>query len=41
MYENIKKWYNMGLWSKEKVHDAVNKNIITEEQYNKIINEIK
>lgn len=41
MYENIKKWYNMGLWSKEQVHDAVNKNIITEEQYNKIINEIK
>lgn len=38
MYENIKKWYNMGLWSKEQVYDAVNKNIITEEQYNKIIN---
>ena len=32
MYENIKRWYILGLWSTEMVYNAVAKGIITSEQ---------
>lgn len=38
MFESIKKWYDMGLWSSTMVKQAVEKNIITSEQYEMIIN---
>lgn len=38
MFEKIKKWYQQGLWSKEKVHNAVPK-LITAEQYEEITGE--
>lgn len=37
MFENILKWYNMGLWSKDQVHDALIKNVITQEEFDQII----
>ena len=36
MKEKIEKWYNQGLWTADKVQDAVTKGIITEEQYTEI-----
>lgn len=33
MFEKIKKWYRLGLWSKQMVFNAVEKGIITEEEY--------
>ncbi len=36
MYDNIKKWYDMGLWSAAQVRQAVLKNIISETQYKEI-----
>ena len=39
MYENIKKWYAMGLWSAAMVRQAVVKGIITEAQYKEIVGE--
>ena len=36
MYEKILKWYKLGLWTNEKVHNAVDKGIITKDQYTKI-----
>ena len=36
MYDNIKKWYDMGLWSSAQVRQAVLKNIISETQYKEI-----
>lgn len=38
MYEKIKKWYKTGLWTKEMVNKAVEKNVITESEYKEIIN---
>lgn len=38
MYERIKKWYKQGLWTKEMVHNAVDKGVITEEQLKEIFN---
>lgn len=32
MYEKIKRWYTLGLWTAEMVQNAVEKGIITEEQ---------
>lgn len=32
MYEKIKKWHRMGLWSAEMVQDAVSKGVLTEEE---------
>ena len=32
MYEKIKRWYTLGLWTAEMVRNAVEKCIITEEQ---------
>ena len=39
MFEKIKKWYNQGLWTKEKVAQAVEKGVITAEQYEEITGE--
>ena len=39
MYENIKKWYTMNLWSAAMVRQAVVKGIITEAQYEEITGE--
>lgn len=36
MYEKIKKWYEQGLWTDEMVHEAINKGLITEEEYREI-----
>ena len=33
MYDKIKKYYGLGLWDERRVRDAVNKNIITAEQF--------
>ena len=37
MIDKIKRWYEQGLWSAQMVHDAVDKGIITEEDYQKIV----
>lgn len=37
MFEKIKYFYQKGLWTKEMVHIAVVKGIITEEQYIQIV----
>lgn len=37
MYEKIKKWYNQGLWTKEMVQKAFEKNILTSEEVGQII----
>lgn len=37
MFEKIKKFYNMGLYTKEQVHKFVEKGVITEEQYIEIV----
>ena len=36
-FERIKKWYDQGLWTKEQVHQAVDKGLITEEEYLEIV----
>ena len=36
MYDNIKKWYDMCLWSAAQVRQAVLKNINSETQYKEI-----
>lgn len=36
MYEKIKKFYDMGLYTPEQVHKFVDKGVITEEQYREI-----
>lgn len=39
MYEKIKKWYQVyHIWNAEMVKQAYDKKLITEEQYNNIIN---
>lgn len=37
MKDKIAKWYKQGLWTKEMVRNAVEKGIITEDDYNKIV----
>lgn len=37
MFDKIKLWYDKGLWSAEQVHDAVDKGLITEEEYEEIV----
>ena len=37
MFERIKKWYSMGLWTEEMVRNAVRKNIITSNEFEIII----
>ena len=39
MKEKIMKWYKFGLWTKGMVQDAVEKNILTQEEAEEIINE--
>lgn len=39
MFERIKKWYKLGIWSKTMVANAVKKGILTEEQYTEITGE--
>ena len=39
MYEKIKKYYNTGLWSEERVRNMVIKGIITEEEFYEITGE--
>lgn len=36
MYEKIKAWYELGVWSEERVRNAVEKGKITPEQYTQI-----
>lgn len=38
-YDRIKHWYDQGLWTKEQVHNAVDKGLITETEYKKIVGE--
>lgn len=37
MFEKIKRFYNLGLYTKEQVHKFVEKGVITEEQYDLIV----
>ena len=37
MFEKIRKWYYMGLWTAEQVEKAVEKGVITEEQAAEIL----
>ena len=37
MKEKITKWFKAGLWTKEMVHNAVVKNILTEAEYVEIV----
>ena len=39
MYERIKKFYDLGLWNKDMVRTAVEKGLITPEQYKTITGE--
>ena len=39
MYEKIKKYYDTGLWSEERVRNMVIKGIITEDEYASIVGE--
>lgn len=36
MKEKIEKWYKQGLWTKSMVKDAVDKGIITSEDYDRV-----
>ena len=38
MFEKIKKFYNLGLWTKEMVKNAVDKGAITTEESEEILN---
>lgn len=37
MKDKIARWYQQGLWSTQMVHDAVDKGIITEQEYREIV----
>lgn len=37
MKDKIAKWYKQGLWTVDMVKNAVNKGVITEEEYNEIV----
>lgn len=37
MYEKIKKFYDLGLWTEEMVKDALDKGVITKEECNEIL----
>jgi uncharacterized XkdX family phage protein len=39
MFEKIKKFYNMKLYTKEQVYNFFGKNVITFEQYKEIVGE--
>ena len=40
MFEKIKKWYIQGLWTEKMVQNAVEKGVITEEQFKEIVGEV-
>ena len=40
MYEKIKLWYKMGLWTDTMVENAVVKGILKQEEANEIINKL-
>ena len=37
MFERIKKWFSMNLWTEEMVMNAVNKGVITEDECAEIL----
>lgn len=37
MFERIKKYYTLGLWTESMVQSAVQKSVITKEEYNQIL----
>ena len=37
MFEKIKRFYELGLWNEEMVQNALDKGIITEDEYREII----
>lgn len=37
MYEKIKKFYELDLWTEEMVKDAVDKGVITKDEYEEIV----
>lgn len=39
MYDKIKNYYQLGLWSKERVRNMVEKGVISEEEYKTIVGE--
>ena len=39
MFEQIKQWYDNGLWGKKAVRNAVIKGFITEDEYKEITGE--
>lgn len=39
MFDKIKKFYDLGLYTKEQVHKFVEKGVITEAQYREIVND--
>ena len=39
MYEKIKRFYDLGLWTEDMVRNAVAKGIITEEECEQILSE--
>lgn len=39
MYEKIMRWYHLGLWTKQMVLNAIEKNVITAEEAKNIIEE--
>ena len=39
MFSKILKWHKQGLWTQERVGNAVEKGLITEEQYTEITGE--
>ena len=40
MFEKISKWYKLGLWTEAMVMNAVDKNVITEDQANTILGKL-
>ena len=38
MFEKIKKWYKLGLWTEKMVQDAVVKGVIAEDEAVEILN---
>lgn len=39
-YEKIKYYYDRGMWSADRVMKAVEKGVITEEEYKEIVGEV-
>ena len=37
MFDKIKRYYDSGLWSEERVRNVENKGVITEEEFEKIV----